>query len=263
MKIWAHRGCSQMYPENTITAFEKAMVISGLAGIELDIQLTRDGEMVVIHDEKLDRTTNMQGYVRDYSLAEIKATKIRTVDGSEERIPTMREVLDLLATKLRAYVSEPDGNGGIRLNIELKNGIYPYPGMEERIVKLVHEYGVQDAIIYSSFYPKSLMIIHQLDPNAEIGVLNGKLSNCLYTSLGMEELIMEQESKLYPIALHPSGRGLDLSAEAVTGRTVRAYFGGHLYPEPPTGGIMDLAALEAAGVTDVFLNEPEGYLCTD
>ena len=51
MKIWAHRGCSQMYPENTLTAFEKAMNISQLAGIELDIQLTSDGELVVIHDD--------------------------------------------------------------------------------------------------------------------------------------------------------------------------------------------------------------------
>ena len=55
MKIWAHRGCSQRYPENTLLAFERAAEIKGLEGIELDIQLTKDGHMVVIHDERVDR----------------------------------------------------------------------------------------------------------------------------------------------------------------------------------------------------------------
>ena len=70
MKIWAHRGCSQRYPENTLLAFKKASEIPNLTGIELDIQLTRDGEMVVIHDERVDRTTEGIGFVRDYTLSE-------------------------------------------------------------------------------------------------------------------------------------------------------------------------------------------------
>lgn len=71
MKVWAHRGCSQMYPENTISAFEKAMEIEGLEGIELDIQLTKDGQLVVCHDERVDRTTNGIGEVRQFVLTEI------------------------------------------------------------------------------------------------------------------------------------------------------------------------------------------------
>lgn len=69
MKIWAHRGCSQRYPENTQIAFEKAMEIEGLEEIELDVQLTKDGELVVIHDERVDRTTEGIGFVRDFTLA--------------------------------------------------------------------------------------------------------------------------------------------------------------------------------------------------
>ena len=65
MKIWAHRGCSQRYPENTQLAFEKAMELTHLEGIELDVQLTRDDELVVIHDERVDRTTEGIGYVKD------------------------------------------------------------------------------------------------------------------------------------------------------------------------------------------------------
>lgn len=76
MKIWAHRGCSQRYPENTLLAFEKAIAIKNLTGIELDIQLTKDGHMVVIHDERVDRTTESIGFVRDYTLSELRKLHI-------------------------------------------------------------------------------------------------------------------------------------------------------------------------------------------
>ena len=81
MKVWAHRGCSQMYPENTISAFEKAMEIEGLEGIELDIQLTKDGQLVVCHDERVDRTTNGIGEVRQFVLTEIRKLRIEAGNG--------------------------------------------------------------------------------------------------------------------------------------------------------------------------------------
>ena len=65
MKIWAHRGCSQNYPENTMTAFKKACAIPGLAGIETDIQISKDGHLMVFHDERVERTTTMQHLHRD------------------------------------------------------------------------------------------------------------------------------------------------------------------------------------------------------
>ena len=85
MKIWAHRGCSQRYPENTVTAFRKAAELydRGLTGIELDVQLTKDEEIVVIHDERIDRTTDGYGLVRDYTLSELGTFHIHT--GSAER----------------------------------------------------------------------------------------------------------------------------------------------------------------------------------
>ena len=84
MRIWAHRGCSLRYPENTLTAFQKAAELfdKRLTGIELDEQLTRDGEMVVIHDERIDRTTDGFGFVRDHTLKELKTFHIHT--GREE-----------------------------------------------------------------------------------------------------------------------------------------------------------------------------------
>ncbi|MCR5156505.1 MAG: hypothetical protein K6C96_07465 [Butyrivibrio sp.] len=270
MNIWAHRGCSQMYPENTLTAFEKAMNIPGIAGIELDVQITRDGELVVIHDERVDRTTDGYGFVRDYSLSELKKFHIYTGTEKVEQIPTMREVLDLLQPKLKAWSkepSQPDGTSkGLRLNIELKNSIYDYPQLEEKIVEMVHEYGVQDAIVYSTFYADSLYQVHKLDPKAELGVLDTKVSDCLYKALGLEDTFRLEEDSAganadtFTFALHPYGFATDIAPERFKGRTVRGWFGGHLFPEQPSGRLMDFAPLEKAGVTDVFLNEPERYL---
>lgn len=241
MKIWAHRGCSQMYPENTLLAFEKAAQIKGLEGIELDIQLTRDGEMVVIHDERVDRTTEGTGFVRDYSLTELKKFHIYAGSHSSQQIPTINEVLDLLETRMKA---------GMRLNIELKNSVYPYEGMEEKIVELVHRRGLQDVVVYSSFCAKSLARVRALDAEAEIGILDRKVSDCLYKLRG----------SCGATVLHPFWRGMDLTAEELKGYTVRAWLSGHLYPEKPTGTKLDLGELERQGITDVILNEPEAYV---
>lgn len=259
MRIWAHRGCSQMYPENTLTAFRKAMEVPGVAGIELDIQLSKDGELVVIHDERVDRTTDGCGFVRDYTLKELKSFHIFAGGEKAEHIPTMREVFELLSPKLleycRARKNGVEGKG-LRLNIELKNSIYPYPGMEQKIVDMVNEFGVQDAIVYSSFYAESLLKVHELAPEAELGVLDVKVSDCLFKALGIEQL-MDKPAKC---ALHPAGGGIDIEDYRFDERPVRAWFGGHLYPEKPTEGKMDIFKYESMGVTDLFLNEPEKYL---
>ena len=242
VKIWAHRGCSQRYPENTLLAFEKAMEIQGLEGIELDIQLTKDGHMVVIHDERVDRTTEGIGYVKDFRLKELKKLHIYAGENAAQEIPTIEEAIDLLMPRLKQ-------GEGIRLNIELKNSVCPYLGMEEKIVELVHKKGIEQWVVYSSFYALSLERVRKLDPLAEIGVLDGRVSDCLYKLKG-----------LGADALHPSWRGMDLPPDRLKGYTVRAYLSGHLYPEKPTGARLDLDMLEKQGITDVFLNEPEVYL---
>ena len=82
-----------MYPENTITAFSKAQEIRGLSGIELDIQLTKDGEVVVIHDERVDRTTDGIGYVKDFTYQQLRKLSVKKGWRRAERIPTISEVL--------------------------------------------------------------------------------------------------------------------------------------------------------------------------
>lgn len=241
MKIWAHRGCSQRYPENTLLAFEKAASLEGLTGIELDIQLTKDGEIVVIHDEKVDRTTEGIGFVRDYTLSELKKLHIYADRHQAQYIPTIDEVLDMLEEPMKK---------GLKLNIELKNSVYSYMGMEEKIIDKIRERKLQRQIVYSSFYGKSLEMIRNLEPTAEIAILDRKVSDCIYKVKG----------GCGATVLHPFWRAIDVPAKELKDYTVRAWFSGHLYPEKPTGTKLDLSVLEENGITDVILNEPEVYL---
>ncbi len=242
MKIWAHRGCSLRYPENTITSFTKAAEIKGLTGIELDIQLSKDGELVVIHDETVDRTTDGKGFVRDLTLGELKQLKISAGEGKYERIPTMQEVFELLKPRMEK---------GFMLNIELKNSVYPYPGMEEKILAMADEFGVQESIVYSTFYARSVDRLYELRPELQdhLAILDSKTSDCFYKMRGGCKATI----------LHPYWQGIDNTPEELAGYTVRAWMSGYLYPTKPSGKKLDLAALEAKGITDIIMNEPEVY----
>jgi len=241
MRLWAHRGCSQRYPENTLISFAKAVKIQNLTGIELDIQLTKDGELVVIHDERVNRTTDGTGFVRDYTLSELKKLKIDAGENPPQSVPTMSEVFDVLETRLKS---------GMKLNIELKNSVYPYDGMEEKIVEMVHKRGVQKAVVYSTFCAESLRRLKIIDADAELAILASNVSDCMrYVEKGCPA-----------VALHPFWKGMDLTVEQLRGYPVRAWMSGHLYPEKPTGTRLDFVPLEAQGITDLILNEPEVYI---
>ncbi|WP_453991403.1 glycerophosphodiester phosphodiesterase [Bacillus nitroreducens] len=166
-KIYGHRGAKGSYPENTLLSFKKA-IEQGVDGLELDVHLTKDGEVVVIHDEALDRTTNGSGWIKDLTLAEIKqysaGKKFTHLDKYEkswdsEQVPTLQEVLELLAPFQ------------IELNIELKTYLEPYIGIEEKILKIVEQYGREQNVIYSSFHLPSILRIKQLAPSAQIAWL--------------------------------------------------------------------------------------------
>lgn len=244
MKVWAHRGCSQNYPENTVTAFAKAMELQGLTGIELDIQMTKDNEIVVIHDERVDRTTNGIGYVKEFTYSQLRKLNIEKVNGHKERVPSINEVLDLLQETMHK---------GLLLNIELKNSNVLYEKMEDKILDLIAGKNLQKQVIYSTFYTKSLKRIRYLEPKAAIGVLDTKVSECFYKRNGC---FGADDS----VALHPFWKAVDMTKGQLEGQTVRAWMSGHLYPERSTGTKLDLSRLKDIGITDVFLNEPEVYL---
>ncbi len=159
--VWAHRGASGYRPENTLPAFAYAAEL-GADGVELDIQLTKDGEIVVCHDEMLDRTSNHKGWLKDYTLEELKRFDFCNGNAAYEgvQIPTMREVFDLLK------------DTGLVINIELKTGIVFYENIEEKILELAKECGWgNDRLIYSSFNHYSVQKIKELDPQAQTGLL--------------------------------------------------------------------------------------------
>ena len=162
-KIFAHRGSKGTHPENTLASFKEAVSV-GSDGIELDVHLPKDGQLVVIHDETVDRTTNGTGEIRNLTLAEIKALDAgswfyNTYAG--EKIPTLEEVLLLL--------KELGFNG--QLNIELKTDIVQYEGLVEKCLALQGTKTWPFTIVYSSFNPYTLVELKKLNPTQEIGIL--------------------------------------------------------------------------------------------
>ena len=158
--IFGHRGYAAIYPENTMTSFKEALN-AGADGLELDVQLSQDGELVVIHDPTVDRTTDGTGAVRELTLDQLKklnaANHSKTVEFAG--IPTLREVME--------WLSGTD----LLLNIELKNAVYPYKGMEEKVVELIREYHMEERVILSSFNHYSLVYCHRLAPDIETAPL--------------------------------------------------------------------------------------------
>ena len=170
-KIWAHRGCCTLYPENTLEAFRAAAELDGITGIELDIQLTSDGEMVVFHDENLRRVTHIDRNVRGCTLAEIKNIAIPANDGKYCSIPTLEEVLVMM----KPYCE----SRGILINIELKTSIIRYDGIESKAYEIVRKYGMEQYIVWSSFLAESVDIIKKIDRDAKTAVLAMSIEECI------------------------------------------------------------------------------------
>ena len=159
--IIAHRGASAAAPENTIAAFKRAVEL-GAGGIEFDVQLSLDGQPVVIHDETVDRTSNGTGWVKDKTLEELKTLDFGSwfAPGfSGERISTLEEVLFLLSSWTGM------------LNIEIKSGPVFYHGIEKKVVGLVRKYNMSHRVIISSFNHYSLVEVAGIAPEIGTGVL--------------------------------------------------------------------------------------------
>ncbi|PID56328.1 hypothetical protein CSB45_11615 [candidate division KSB3 bacterium] len=158
-KVIAHRGASGYAPENTLASFEKGLDL-GADMLELDIHMSKDSELVVIHDATLERTTNGSGYIKNYSLKELKQ-----FDASKgfdayrgERIPSLQEVFDL-AKKRAAFA------------IEIKNCPILYPDIEKNLVHLIEQNDLVDDALVITFYHPSLKEITRLNPDIQTGIL--------------------------------------------------------------------------------------------
>ncbi len=181
--IWAHRGASGYAPENTLTAFQKAIDMQA-DGIELDVQITKDGELIIIHDETVDRVSDAKGWVKDFTFEEIREMNVNKdfPELGKAMIPTLEEVLMLIKQT------------NLTVNIELKNGIIFYKELEEKVLALTKKMDMWNRVIFSSFNHYSIMKLKELDPSAKVGFLYGD------GHMGMPEY-----AELYGVkALHPA-----------------------------------------------------------
>lgn len=161
IEVIAHRGFSGIAPENTLLAIQKAIEIK-VDMIELDVQMTADQQLVVFHDETIDRMTDGKGWVKDFSLARLKEFEICDPKNNivGERIPTLAEVLTLI-----------EAHQHIKLNIELKTDRVHYDGIERLVLREVNRFVMVDRVIYSSFNHQSLRRMKQMNPKASIAAL--------------------------------------------------------------------------------------------
>jgi glycerophosphoryl diester phosphodiesterase len=157
-----HRGARAYEPENTLRSFRKALEL-GVDAVEFDVRRTRSGEIVVIHDAKVDRTTNGAGLVNELTLNEIK--QLSTEKG--EKIPTLEEALNYLGNK-------------VKMLIELKE-----LGLEEDVLALVRDKNLEKNVVIVSFLEEALRKSRTLDNETETGLLYVRHKNPIEAALSL------------------------------------------------------------------------------
>lgn len=154
--VFAHRGYSGIAMENSLTAFRLAMEANA-DGVEFDVHLTKDRQVVVIHDETLDRTTTGTGWIKDLTYEQIKRSSLLTLP--QETVPTLDQVLEIL-----------EGTS-MQINIELKNQYIRYNGLIEKVIQTVECYRLAKRVILSSFYHPCLLMVKKLRPTWSVALL--------------------------------------------------------------------------------------------
>ncbi|MFJ5769420.1 glycerophosphodiester phosphodiesterase [Psychrobacillus sp. NPDC093180] len=231
MKIYAHRGCSGTYPENTIAAFKAAASLP-IDGVEFDVHMTKDGELVVIHDESIDRTSNGRGFIKDMTLKELQTFDYGawfSTEFKEEKVPTLSEVLDVFKGTHH------------HINIELKSDVFPYEGMEQKVIEILKQYRLEDRVVISSFNHEMIQQVKKLAPHIETAILF------------MEVMVDPQEyaekvgadalHAFFPTALRKMGKEIIASGKQLRVFTVNE----EAYAE----------VLQAVGVHAIFTDYPE------
>jgi glycerophosphoryl diester phosphodiesterase len=180
VRVIAHRGFSGAAPENTLIAFKKALEL-GVDMIELDVRLCEGGEVVVIHDDTANRTTNGKGKVAEYTLKELKRLDAGSFFGPQffgERIPTLKEVLQLT-------------QGGVPLNIELKKGDesrYTIIDLADRAFEEVEKMGLLNQVVFASFEFSAIKRIRERNPHIPVALNFGKEWNFPGEMTGAESI---------------------------------------------------------------------------
>lgn len=174
MKRFAHRGVMALQPENTMSAFRLALD-AGADGIETDVHLTKDGELVLIHDETLERTTDGNGMVSSYTLDELRRFNAGVRYSQQEVIPTLQELLELVRGE------------SSRLNLEVKTDVLRYVGIESRLLDTIESSGIDPSrVLFSSFNHETIHRLKKMRPDIEAAIL---LAQPLYDTVGYLESV--------------------------------------------------------------------------
>lgn len=163
--LFAHRGFSGNYPENSPLAFQKAVEETDAVGIESDVHISKDGELVIFHDATLERTSNGIGFIKDHTYEELLQLDIGSWMSPEfagQHIWTFDQLLD--------FCDETN----MLLNMELKNYEVFYEGLEQRVIDAINAHKMADRVFVSSFNHISMQNFKELCPDIETGLLYDK-----------------------------------------------------------------------------------------
>ena len=160
--VAAHRGGAGLWPENSLLAFRGALAL-GVDALEFDLHMTADGEVVVLHDPTLDRTSTARGPVRDLKLADLAAVRLKTRDGvvTDERVPTFAQVLDLAAATSVELLPE----------IKVDANRQRYEGIEEKVLALVRSRGLVARTTVQVFQVETIRRLRELEPKTRTMLL--------------------------------------------------------------------------------------------
>ncbi|MCB2145110.1 MAG: glycerophosphodiester phosphodiesterase [Deltaproteobacteria bacterium] len=234
----AHRGFSARYPENTLAAF-KGAIDAGAHMIELDVALSKDRHLVVIHDETVDRTTNGTGPVKALTLAQLgqlDAGSWFDPRFNAERLPTLAQVLDAV-------------KGHLLVNIEIKPEAFeaegPADAVERQVLHLVHEKNMLDDVLVSSFEWQVLENLRKIDPDIALGLLS---------EVPADENLLHWYQRVTGFSWHPDFRVL-------TQQQVNTLhdMGARVFPYAVDGEI-DTRGMLAMGVDGLIVDDPRQML---
>lgn len=157
MRIVAHRGGAELGCENTLSCIEAGLASGRADMVEIDVHLTKDGEVLVCHDPKVNRTTDGRGMIEDMTLEEIKALHIKDSKGNitSDRVPTLREVLKLIGTRAEVL-------------LEIKRRDNRNDGLEKACLDIIHECGAYGRVTVQSFNGIVLERFHRMDPDIRL-----------------------------------------------------------------------------------------------